>query len=259
MNLPSRALAIGVFRFSLVSSLAVVVLFSTVIFVAYCAAWMHDAEWTNSQYLSIGLVCAFVFWLFAAVFHLRRETHTMTFTQREQFIAKAKTVLVEMGYAMVAQRAGVLILRPRFHSYLFGGSIHISFEEREAKVTGPKVALEIFRRGFRLLNHVQRVQLHLQEHRKFTDNVIKRVELRLRLNPDQLQAVRKNVIDVLSKEADIVCELNLLVQSEKGMREDMLEFQIRQWLQQQGIDCEIHKDLVQFVEVVHPELEPTAQ
>ena len=122
-------------------------------------------------------------------------------------------------------------------------------------MAGPKMSLEIFRRCFRLLNHVQRVQLYLQEHRKITDNVIKRAELRLRLNPDQLQAVRKNIIDLLEKEATVVCELNLLVQSERGIREDTLEFQVREWLHQQGIDCDIHKDIVQFVEVVHPEVE----
>jgi hypothetical protein len=179
----------------------------------------------------------------------------MPFSQREQFLAKAKTVLQEMGYALSSQRADALTFRPRFHSYLFGGGIYLRVENHEAELTGPKVSLEIFRRCFRLINHVQRVHLYLQEHRKFTDNVIKRVEIRLRLRPEQFEAVKKNVIELLQKEAAVVCELNLLVQSENGIRENTLEFQVREWLEQQGIETEIHKDLVQFVEVVHPELE----
>src|SRR5262249_31800783 len=120
---------------------------------------------------------------------------------------------------------------------------------------GPKVALEIFRRYFSVVNHVQRVQLYLQEHRKFTENVIKRLEVRLRLSPDQLHAVRKNVIGLLEKDATVACELKLLVQSEKGIRADLLETQVRDWLREQGIDCDMHKGLVQFVELPQLELE----
>jgi hypothetical protein len=253
MTVPSRTVAIGIFRFLLVSLLTFVVLIGTTLLISWLIAWQQGGLWSNPQYLSVGMVCGMVVWLFVAVFHLRRETQSMPFSQRDQFVAKAKGVLQEMGYALSSQHADALSFRPRFHSYLFGGGIHLAVENQEAKLTGPKVSLEIFRRCFRLVNHVQRVQLYLQEHRKFTDNVIKRVELQLRLNPDQFEAVRKNIIEMLQKDADVVCELNLLVQSEKGIREDILEFQVREWLQQQGIDCTIHKDLVQFVEVLHPE------
>lgn len=253
-----RALAVGVFRFLLVSALAVVLLAGTTLFISFSLAWLQNAEWTSPHYLTIGMVCGLIASLFVVVFHLRRETQHMAFSQRDQFIAKTKTVLNEMGYALTSQQAGALTFRPHFHSYLFGGSIQVTLENQEAKLTGPKVSLEIFRRSFRLFNHVQRVQVYLQEHRKFTENVIKRVELRLRLDPDQLEAVRRNVIVPLEKEAAVVCELSLLVQSDKGIREDMLEFQIREWLQKQHIECEIHKDLVQFVEVAHSDLETTA-
>src|SRR5262249_51925399 len=98
----------------------------------------------------------------------------------------------------------------------------------------------------------------LQEHRKFTENLIKRVELRLRLGPDQFEAVRKNIIEFLQQDAEVVCELNLLVQGENGIREDILEFRIREWLHREGIHCEIHKDLAHFAETVPPEFEPEA-
>jgi hypothetical protein len=253
MAVPSRSLAVGIFRFILVTLLAFVLLIGTALLIAALVAWPQDERWDSPQCLYIGFVCGLIVWLFVAVFHLRRETQHMPFSQRDQFVAKAKNVLQEMGYALTTQNASALTFRPRFHSYLFGGGIHLALENQEAKLTGPKVSLEIFRRCFRLLNHVQRVQLYLQEHRKFTDNVIKRVEVQLRLRPDQLEAVRDNVITLLQKEARVICELSLLVQSDKGIRENTLEFQVREWLEQNGIECDIHKDIVQFVEVVHPD------
>ena len=255
MAVPPRSFAVAVFRFFLVGLLASVALIGTAVLTSYILGWIFQDPWDSPQLLSIGTVCAMVIWLFVAVFHLRRETQTMPFSQREQFIARAKTVLQEMGYALVLQRGNVMGFRPRFHSYLFGGGIHVSLEENEAKLTGPKVSLEIFRRSFRLVNHVQRVQMYLQDQRKFTDNLIKRAELQMRLRSDQLDAVRKNIIAVLEKDGEVVCELNLLVQSENGVRENVLESDIREWLDDHDISVEIHKDLVQFVEVVHPERE----
>lgn len=254
MAVPSRSVGVGIFRFVLVSLLAFVMLIGTALLIAAAVAWLQDERWDRPQCLCIGFVCGLIVWLFVAVFHLRRETQYMQFSQRDQFVAKAKSVLHEMGYALSSQNTNVLSFRPRFHSYLFGGGIHLALETQEAELTGPKVTLEIFRRCFRLLNHVQRVQLYLQEHRKFTDNVIKRVEVQMRLRPEQFEAVRENVIALLQKEAQVICELSLLVQSDRGIRENTLEFQVREWLEQSGIDCDIHKDLVQFVEVVHPEM-----
>ena len=252
---PSRSLAVGVFRFVLVSLLAFVLLTGTTLAIAALVGWMKQDRWDSPPCLYAGFLCGLIAWLFVAAFHLRRETQHVPFTQRDQFIAKAKTVLHEMGYALTNQDADALCFRPRFHSYLFGGGIRLAFDSREVQVTGPKVSLEIFRRCFRLLNHVQRVQLYLQEQRKITDNVIKRVELQLRLRPDQFEALRKNVISVLQKEGTVICDVSLLVQSDHGIRADTLDFQVREWLDQNGIETDIHKDIVQFVEVVHPELD----
>jgi len=257
MALPSRSLAVAVFRFVLVALIAFVALVGSTILVAALVAWPQDEPWDSSLYL--GFVCSMIFWLFVVVFHLRRETQNMAFSQKDQYVAKAKTVLQEMGYYLSSQNADTFTFRPRFQSYLFGGSIQLTLHDQEAKVTGPKVALEIFRRCFRLLNHVQRVQLYLQEHRRFTENVIKRVELQLRIRPEQFEAVRNHIIALLQKDGKVICELSLLVQSEKGIRETTLDFQVREWLEQQGIDFDIHKDIVQFVEVSHPELEPVSQ
>ena len=257
MAVPSR-LAVGTFRFVLVTLLSFFLLTGITLGFAVLAAWPQDVSLDSPQSLSIGLVCALIVGLFVAAFHLRRETLHQQFTHKDQFAAKAKSVLQEMGYALTSQSGLVLSFRPRFHSYLFGGGIQLVLENQEAELTGPKVSLEIFRRCFRLLKHVQRVQLYLQENRKFTDNLIKRVELQMRIRPDQFEAVRENIIALLQKEAGVTCELSLHVQSDTGIREIILEFEIRDWLEQNGIECDIRKDIVQFVKVAHAEIDTEA-
>jgi hypothetical protein len=46
-----------------------------------------------------------------------------------------------------------------------------------------------------------------------------------------------------------------LVQNDKGINEAILETQVRPWLEQQGIGCEIKKNVVQFIEVAQSELD----
>src|SRR5471030_241051 len=128
MPVPSRAIAVAVFRFALVALLVVVVLTGTTLIISYLISCFRDGPWDEPQYLYTGFVCGLIVWLFVAVFHLRRETQTMQFSQREQFLAKAKSVLQEMGYALVSQQALTLIYRPKFHSYLAGGAIQLALD-----------------------------------------------------------------------------------------------------------------------------------
>ena len=253
MATTTRTFALAVNRYNLVTMLSSVMLIGTTLLLAALIAWPQDERWDSPHCLWIGFVCGLIAWLFVAVFHLRRETQYMQF-RRRSVRRQGQERTAGDGYALSTQGANTLSFRPRFHSYLFGGGIHLTLEIQEAKLTGPKVSLEIFRRCFRLLNHVRRVQLYLQEHRRFTDNVIKRAELQLRLRPDQFEAVRTNIITLLQKEAKVICELNLLVQSEKGIRETTLDFQVREWLEQQGIDFDIHKDIVQFAQSRAPRI-----
>jgi hypothetical protein len=227
--------------------------------VAHLLAGLRDTSWDQPANLVTGLCCGLISCLFVAVFLLRHETQTLPISQREPFLMEARTILHGMGYELTAQMPEDWTFRPCFHSFLFGGSIRITFKGQLAQVTGPRMSLDIFRRLYRLQHHVQRVQQVLHESRRFTENLLKRAELRLRLTPDQFTAVRRNVIEVLEQDGEVVCELHLLVQSDKGIRENDLEFQIREWLEENHISCDIHKDIVQFVEVVHSgrELEAT--
>ncbi len=254
MAAPSRYLFTTVFRFALVGLLTTVLMIGTTWLIAYVLDWLGTDDWSEPAIAGVASVCALVVWLFVATFHLWRETHSMPFTQREQFIAKTKTVLNEMGYVLASQQADELFFRPRFNAYLLGGGIYIKLDVQEAKLTGPKFLLEFFRRGFRLANHGQRVQYYLQDKKKFTDNVLKRVELQLWLNADQLEPVRKHLEDVMEN-AQFSCELTIVVQSEQGIREDMLDNELREWLEYRGIAVEYRKDLVQFVEVVQSDID----
>src|SRR6266498_1506925 len=98
-----------------------------------------------------------------------------------------------MGYTITAQQPQQLTFRPNFHAFLFGGGIHLALEGHLAKITEPCVSLDMFRRYYRLQHHVQRVQKVLLDQRKFTDTRLKRVELCLRLEPEQFESVRRNV------------------------------------------------------------------
>ena len=64
----------------------------------------------------------------------------------------------EIGYEPASKKPNEYTFRPTFHSFLFGGAIRIVIDGRVARLDGPKVSLEIFRRLYRLQHHVQRVQ-----------------------------------------------------------------------------------------------------
>jgi hypothetical protein len=255
MAVPPRSLFVAGFRFALVGLVTTALMIGTTLLIAYSIAWFWGSNSHEPGVLAVATVCALITWLFVATFHLRRETHSMPFTQREQFIAKTKTVLNEMGYVLALQQADELSFRPRFNAYIFGGGIHVKLLEHEAKLTGPKMSLEVFRRGFRLANHGQRVQYYLQDMKKYTDNVIKRVGLQLWLNADQLDPVRKHLENVMEKDAQFSCELSIVIHSEIGIREDLLDNDLREWLEYRGIAVEVRKDLVQFVEVVQSDID----
>jgi hypothetical protein len=247
----SRPFCAGVIRFLLLALLAFGLLAGTTFFIATLIASLQHGSWDQPFSLITGLSCGLIVWLFVAIFHVRHETQRISISQREPFLGEATAILIKMGYAPSSPEPNLLLFRPRFHALLFGGGIQLTIEGHYAHLSGPKMSLEIFRQRYRLQHHVNRVQQVLQDQRKVTDNVLKRVELRLRLQPEQMEAVRDNVIALLRESGEVICEINLLCHSEQGIREDVVEFQIRGWLEQQGISCAIHKDLVQFVEVVH--------
>jgi hypothetical protein len=55
--------------------------------------------------------------------------------------------------------------------------------------------------------------------------------------------VYRKIIAVLSREdAEVVCDINILAQSEHGIRDSMIELGVREWLRQKDIKADIHKE-----------------
>jgi hypothetical protein len=76
--------------------------------------------------------------------------------------------------------------------------------------------------------------------------LLKRVQIQMRVSPGNLEKVSRHVLQLLAKEGDVVCDINLLANSDAGIRESTVEQQIRPWLREHGVTAAIHKDLVKM-------------
>jgi hypothetical protein len=238
-------LAVGV-RLFFLSLLALVVLLGTGLLFAGLLALVEGGSIGSSTNLSIGLVCGLIAWLFVAVFHLRKETLTVPAPDGDRLLDYARLLLTEMGYEVQTPAARQLSTRPRFQSLLFGGGIQVGLQGAQAQLSGPKVCVELLRNRIRFLSHLGIVQQALREPHRGTERLIKRVEMRIRVKAADLAEVRTNVIDVLQKHADVVCEVHLLAQSEVGIPESVLDCQVKHALNQKGIESTLHKHFVQL-------------
>lgn len=232
------------FRFALVLLFTLAVLLGTSLLCAIVAAMIRDMPVLGSGNVSVGLCCSLIVWLFVAVFHLRKETVSVPAPEPKRFLHNARVLLTEMGYAVASRDPHVLSTQPQFHSLLFGGSVQITVHCGQAQLTGPKVCVEMLRNRLRIQSHLGLLQQTLRD--RHTETLIKRAELRLRVKPEDFDAVRTNVVGVLQESADVVCEIHLLAQSDTGIPESVLEFQIAEWLAQQGIDATMHKHFIQL-------------
>jgi hypothetical protein len=233
-------------RFFLVALFAVAVLLGTSLLCAIALSLIQGGDTITPGNLSVGLACGLIVWLFVAAFHLRKETITLPAPERDRFMQRVRHVLSQLGYEVTARGPLQLSTQPRFHALLFGGGVQVALKGPKAQVTGPKVCVELLRNRLRVDSHLDIVHQALREPQRFTETLIKRVELRLRVKPEDLAAIRTNVIEVLQTSASVVCEVHLLAQSETGIPENLLEFQIGEWLEQQGIDAKLHKHFIEL-------------
>ncbi len=232
-------------RFAVFSLFTVAVLLGTSLLCAIALGLFDGRAIIGPWNLSAGLVCTLIVWLFVAVFHLRKETVTLPAPDRERFLQNSRLLLTEMGYEVTSRGPLRLSTRPHFHSLLFGGGVQVAVTGTHAHLIGPKVCVELLRNRLRIQAHLDSAQQSLREYR-FTETFIKCAELRMRVNPEDFASVRTNVIEVLQASAEVVCEIHLLAQSEVGIRESILEFQINQWLAEQGIESTLHKHFIQL-------------
>jgi hypothetical protein len=234
------------FRFALVLLFTLAVLLGTSLLCASAVALMRATPLLGPGNLSVGLCCGLIVWLFIAAFHLRKETLMLPAPEPKRFLQNARIILTEMGYEVTTPSPHLLSTQPRFHSLLFGGGVQLSLKSGQAQLTGPKMCVELLRNRLRVQSHLGLVHQALRGQHRHTETLIKRAELRLRVKPEEFEAVRANVVEVLQESAEVVCEVHLLAQSDTGIPESVLEFQVNEWLAQQGIEATMHKHFIQL-------------
>jgi hypothetical protein len=197
---------------------------------------------TDNPYLAA--LCASIAWVFVSVFLLGMETVYLPIAHAGSFLETARRVLEEMGYQVAGHSRNSVATRHSCHLVFFGWGIRIECDERQARVAGPKIYVEALRR-------LLRVQSVLDVPtgdglRSGGGALLKRVEIQMRVSHDKLEKLSRHVLQVLAGEAEVVCEVLVLAQSDAGIRESVVELQVRPWLAAQGITADIHKDIAKM-------------
>src|SRR5262249_38395945 len=136
---------------------AVLLTFSlTALLVALPLAWLSGGPLASPNNLTLAVLCGLITWLFVAVFHLRTETVALPVHDRNEFFVNLVPVLEELGYDVQRRDRQHLMSRPTFRSFLLGGRLQVWIEGKAAKVTGPRVYVELLRRRLRQRAHLAR-------------------------------------------------------------------------------------------------------
>jgi hypothetical protein len=211
---------------------------------ALVLAWGHGDSATETQNTLLATLCTLIAGLFFVVFHTKRETASVPFRNRRTFLTASRHVLEELGYEVSQTSSKQLVSRPSFRSLLFGGQVQLSVAGKEALITGPKVFVEILRTRLRLVSHITNVEQSFRDIRvRQGERLLKRIHVSMRLTPEQLAEVGHEIVEQLTGEgAQVFCVLHLMAQSEHGIRESLLDGEVREWVKQRDIPAEIHKD-----------------
>jgi hypothetical protein len=227
-------------RIVVLAATIMVAFLTLVLLIAYGLAWLQG----GSANLLLAILCSLIAWLFLLVFHIKNETITVPVKNLPSFLSWCRLVLKDLGYEVSETSSEHLVSRPSFRALLFGGRINVQTHENEGRITGPKVFVEILRRRLRLQSHLAYAGQLLRDSRTGPgERLLKRVQLSLRVTPDQWNQIGQGVVRKLASEgAQVVCEIHLMAQSDKGIREALVEGPVRQCLNREHIHVEVHKD-----------------
>jgi hypothetical protein len=241
----------------LVLAVPILAAFAAVIFGLACLlAWLHGCAITDGSNLILACLCSLITGLFLIVFHASRETINVPFRNRQTFLSACRLVLKELGYEVVAKSRAQLVSRPSFRALLFGGRIQVNVFDDTARITGPKVFLEILRSRLRLCTLIANVEQSFKEmQQRQGERLLKRIQVNLRLTREQWVEVGREVMEHLAGEgAEVFCAVQIMAQSEGGIRESLIDGDLRAWLKQRAIPAEILKDHVRWDEPCGPEI-----
>ena len=203
----------------------------------------------ESDNLFVTSICAVIAWLLTAIFLFGKETILLPVSQPMSFLPNVRRALLEMGYEIGKQSADSLATKHGFQLFFISRGMHIQLMDKQAQITGSKIWVDVLRRNLRVENFLSNPEIVLPEISQRVPGVLlKRVVVQLRIPAEKLNEVNKHIMQVLAKEADVICELCLMAKSDEGIRESTIENQVRPWLNIQGIPAEIHKDLTKMAE-----------
>jgi hypothetical protein len=183
-------------------SLVVLAIFAlTVVVVAFLVALLQGTSLTDPWSINLGILCGLIVWLFVAIFHIRAETIYLPVRRRGGFLDSIQQHLEELGYHVEKAEKTRLVARPGFHSYLMGGGIAVELEEAAARVSGPKLSLEMLRKRVRMDTVVGKAQQAIREsQRRQGEKLLKRVAITLRVPLECWDELYTELIEVLVKE-----------------------------------------------------------
>jgi len=227
---------------------------------AWGAAWLasciRGGTPDQADNLTAGLICGLAIWLFVAVFHLGKESIVVSVASRSDFFDSLKAILTDMGYRVISQQDDYLGTKPGFGAMLLGGGIHVHVEGPIAKVTGPKVCLEMVQTRLRYRNHLEKVQRRTTSPRsQEPETFLRHVEISATLVADDWDEFRKHVLQPLAAEGEVRLDVQLLVAPEHGVRNSIVEA-TRRWLDKHAEEAEVRKDFVQRFDPMLAETQP---
>jgi hypothetical protein len=229
-------------------SVPVLTLFAaTALACAGLVVWRLQTPLFSSATFLPSVVCGLIVWLFAAAMHLKKEAAVLPVFDFPSFRQRLRADLVELGYVPTEVSEHTIVFKPSFTSYLLGGWIAAAFEPGKVRLVGPKAHLERLVRRLRLISYVQRdhksaATAVLRQGR----NLVKRAQISFRVSPEQWSGVHDGVLRCLASEGtDVICEVNLLAQSEAGLPLAVLDGVVNEWLRQNQIEAVIHKEFVE--------------
>lgn len=229
----------------LVLALAILAAFAAIVApVTLALAWWRDVPWDDPATVALAIICALIAGLFFAVFHVKHESYMVLFGERAAFEATCRDVLKDLGYEVQARDLDHLVSRPSFRALLAGGRINVAFGASEARISGPKLFVEIVRKRLRLHTHVVKADRQGRDGKLRTgERLLKRVQFSMKLKPEQWEEVGEAVLATLAESgAHVLCEVHVMAQSDQGIRESTVDGALRDWFQERQIAVEIRKD-----------------
>jgi hypothetical protein len=96
-----------------------------------------------SEIIPFGLAGGILFGLFFGIlmaFMMRRETQSVPFEDRSEFLQRLKAVISQIRYVPAAQSTAMLFFKPRFGAGV-GAGIRVELRSDRAEIVGPKANL----------------------------------------------------------------------------------------------------------------------